>query len=78
MLADLNEEIDATKMGLRNKNLDNWHLKVPRVNIQDINYFGIVHLTFTSDMHPHLKNKTGDADEKTRRLDQFEDPLSVI
>jgi hypothetical protein len=74
----LNEGISTKKIGLRHKQSDNWLVKVPKVNIHEINAFGLIHMIFSTQMYPRLKNETNDVDGKTRRLDTLEDPLNII
>ena len=66
------------KSGLKQKLSPDWLVKVPRVNLHEIDSFGLVHLVFNTEMHPRLGNETGDAKEETRRLEKLFDPLDLI
>ena len=78
MLLKLNEEIGVTKSGLKEKISPDWLVKVPRVNLHEIDSFGLVHLVFNTEMHPRLGNETDDAKEETRQLEKLIDPLDLI
>ena len=52
--------------------------QAPKVKIQEISAYGVVHITFSNNMYAEYLNKKSVPDDINRELRALDDPLEII